>query len=88
MSELKSSGTRVEIDKTSETLGKRNRAGKTKKIPYLLVVGEKEKEANTVAVNFRDKKEQETMAIEKLTQLVQKEIGIQNQRRRRRFLWA
>ena len=75
MSELKSAGIRAEIDKSNETLGKKIRAGKTKKIPYLLVVGEKEKEAETVAVNFRDKKEQETMPIAKFAELIKKEIG-------------
>ena len=74
LSELKSAGIRAEIDKSNETLGKKIRAGKTKKIPYLLVVGEKEKEAETVAVNFRDKKEQETMSLAQFTQLVKKEI--------------
>jgi len=39
------------------------------------VVGEKEKEAGTVAVNFRDKKEQETMPVDNFTQLAQKEIA-------------
>ena len=62
------------MDKSNETLGKKIRAGKTKKIPYLLVVGEKEKEAETVAVNFRDKKEQETMPIKQFAELIQKEI--------------
>jgi len=71
---LKSAGVRAEMDKSNETLGKKIRAGKTKKIPYLLVVGEKEKEAETVAVNFRDKKEQETMPIKQFAELIQKEI--------------
>ena len=74
LSELKSVGIRVEIDKTSETLGKRIRAGKTQKIPYIIVVGEKEKEAGTVAVNFRGKQEQETMPVAQFAQLIQKEI--------------
>ena len=72
---LKNTGIRAEIDKTSETLGKRIRQGKTQKIPYLLVVGEKEKEANTVAVNFRDKKEQETMPIAQFAELIKKEVA-------------
>ena len=63
------------MDKSNETLGKKIRAGKTKKIPYLLVVGEKEKEVGTVAVNFRDKKEQETMSVAKFAVLIQKEIA-------------
>ena len=74
LNELKSVGIRVEIDKTSETLGKRIRAGKTQKIPYIIVVGEKEKEAGTVAVNFRGKQEQETMPVAQFAQLIQKEI--------------
>ena len=75
LAELKNAGIRAETDASSETLGKRIRAGKTQKIPYLLVVGEKEKEAGTVAVNFRDKKEQETMPIAQFAALVKKEIG-------------
>ena len=75
LTELKNAGVRAEMDESNETLGKKIRAGKTKKIPYLLVVGEKEKEAVTVAVNFRDKKEQETMSIDQFAELVKKEIG-------------
>ena len=56
LSELKNAGIRAEMDKTNETLGKKIRANKTKKIPYLLVVGEKEETENTISVNARDKK--------------------------------
>lgn len=73
--EFKNSGIRAEIDKTNETLGKKIRANKTKKIPYLLVVGEKEEKENTVSINARDKKEQETLTIEEFIKLIQKEIG-------------
>ncbi len=75
LAELKNAGIRAEIDKTNETLGKKIRANKTKKIPYLLVVGEKEKEENTVSVNARDKEKQETLSVEQFAQLVQKEIA-------------
>src|SRR3989344_1384473 len=75
LTELKDAGIRADIDKSNETLGKKIRAGKTQKIPYLLVVGEKEKEAETVAVNFRDKKEQETMPVDNFARLAQKEIA-------------
>ena len=74
LEELKNAGIRAEMDESNETLGKKIRSGKTKKIPYLLVVGEKEKEAGTVAVNFRDKKEQETVPIKQFAELIQKEI--------------
>ena len=75
LAELKNAGIRAEIDKTNETLGKKIRANKTKKIPYLLVVGEKEKEENTVSVNARDKKEQEILPLSKFTEKILKEIS-------------
>lgn len=75
LAELKSAGIRAEMDKTNETLGKKIRSNKTKKIPYLLVVGEKEKEAETVAVNFRDKEKQETLLVEQFVRLIQEEVG-------------
>ncbi len=48
--ELKKSGVRVEIDKRTESIGKKIRDAETQKIPYMLVVGDKEAEANKVAV--------------------------------------
>ena len=75
LAELKNTGIRAEIDKTNETLGKKIRANKTKKIPYLLVVGEKEEKENTVSVNARDKKEQEILLVEKFTEKILKEIA-------------
>lgn len=51
---LKSAGVRVEID-DSDTLGKRIRSGKVAKVPYLLVVGDQEKDAGTVTAEHREK---------------------------------
>lgn len=45
---------RVELDCTNESLGKRVRIAKTEKIPYILVLGEKEVEAGTVTAERRD----------------------------------
>lgn len=44
---------RAELDNANETLGKRIREAETKKIPYVLVVGDKEVENETVAVRKR-----------------------------------
>ena len=46
-------GLRVELDSRSDTLGYRIRDGELQKIPYLLVVGDREIEAGTVAVRAR-----------------------------------
>ncbi len=56
---LESEGYRVELDSRSDTLGYRIRDGELQKVPYLLVVGEREIEAGTVAVRARgaDKKQ-------------------------------
>jgi threonyl-tRNA synthetase len=56
---------RVEVDAENETVGKKIRNGELQKIPYLLVVGDKEISAGTVAVRERGKKEIETLELSK-----------------------
>jgi threonyl-tRNA synthetase len=51
---LRSFGVRAELHDESETLGKKIRNGKIQKIPYLLVVGDKEMETKTVTLESRD----------------------------------
>lgn len=51
---LKNSGVRVEIDE-NDSLGKRIRSGKVAKVPYLVVVGDAEKDAGTVTAEHREK---------------------------------
>ncbi|MEK6821067.1 MAG: His/Gly/Thr/Pro-type tRNA ligase C-terminal domain-containing protein [archaeon] len=51
---LKAAHIRVEIDDANESLGKKIRNAKTEKIPYLLVVGDKEIEDKTVSADSRD----------------------------------
>ena len=50
LAELKARNIRVELDENNETLGKKIRNAKMEKIPYLLVVGDKEMESKTVKV--------------------------------------
>ncbi len=51
---LKAENIRAEADDTNESLGKKIRNAKMEKIPYLLVVGDKEVEAKTISVESRD----------------------------------
>jgi len=51
--ELTAADIRVEINSDSETLGKKIRAAELQKIPYILVVGDKEIAAEAVAVRKR-----------------------------------
>jgi threonyl-tRNA synthetase len=60
---LKAAGIRAEVDDSNESLGKKIRAGKTEKIPYLLVVGEKETGSKTVSIESRDAGKQDTTSV-------------------------
>lgn len=46
---------RVELDDSAESLGKKIRTGEQEKVPYLLIIGEKEVNAKQVAVRQRGK---------------------------------
>lgn len=52
---LRNAGIRVELDQSGDSLGKKIRNAKTEKIPYTLVLGDKEVEAKTVTVENREK---------------------------------
>lgn len=71
---LKDAGIRAEADEANESLGKKIRAGKQEKIPYLLVVGDKEVEAKTVSVESRDKGKQDAMLVADFVKSVTSEI--------------
>jgi threonyl-tRNA synthetase len=53
LEKLKENDIRAEINKTNETLNKRIRNAELQKIPYILVVGEKEEKSGSVAVRTR-----------------------------------
>jgi threonyl-tRNA synthetase len=50
---LQAAGLRAELDDRSESVGKRIRDGEVQKVPYLLIVGDKEAEAGTVSLRAR-----------------------------------
>jgi len=50
---LKEKDIRVELDDSNESLGKRIRNAKMRKIPYMIVIGDKEKEAGVITVEGR-----------------------------------
>ena len=60
---LRTAHIRADLDNANESLGKKIRAGKTEKIPYLLIVGDKEVEAKTISVESRDHGKQETASL-------------------------
>lgn len=58
---MRAAGLRVEVPSPDDSLGKRIRAAELDKVPYTLVVGEKEVESGTVSVRNNRTGEQETL---------------------------
>ena len=67
-------GLRVEIDDRAEKIGFKIREAQLEKVPYMLVVGEKEVEANAVSVRSRDKGEMGSLSVDEFVAMVCKEV--------------
>jgi len=74
LAELKNIGIRAELDARNEKLGLKIREAQLQKIPYMLVIGDKEKENGTVALRRRNSQEQKIMALAEFISLAQEEI--------------
>ena len=72
--EMLMGGIRVSLDDSAETLGKRIRAGKVEKVPYLIVVGDEEVNAKTATLESRDKGKLGAFPISEIITRLQEEI--------------
>jgi threonyl-tRNA synthetase len=64
-------GLRAEVDDRNEKIGFKIREAQLQKVPYMLVVGDKEVEAGTVSVRHRKKADLGAMALEEALKMVQ-----------------
>lgn len=71
---LQKQGLRVESDLRGEKITYKIRDRSLQKIPYLIVVGDKEKESGTVAVRARGGKDLGVMSLQALTDLLRSDI--------------
>lgn len=71
---LKEHNIRVEVDSRNETLQSKIRDAQLEKVPYMLVVGDKEKVNKKVSVRERDKKELEVLEVEDFSTKILKKI--------------
>jgi threonyl-tRNA synthetase len=62
------------VDDRDEKIGRKIRDAEMKKIPYMLIVGEKEQEANSVSVRKHTEGDLGTFLVEEFANMVQKEI--------------
>ncbi len=68
-------GFRVEFDPRNEKVGYKIREAQTEKIPYMLVIGDKESETNTVAVRCRKEGDIGTMSVEAFAAIMQERVS-------------
>ena len=66
---------RVQIDTRSERMNLKIRNAQQQKVPYMLVVGDKEAEANAVAVRLRDETNLGAMPVEDLLERMRVEMS-------------
>jgi len=72
--ELKNHDIRVIIDDRNEKIGRKIRDNELKKIPYLLIVGEKEQEKSEVSVRKQGEGDAGSMKITNFAELLNKEV--------------
>ena len=75
LDELNAAGVRAEVDSRAEKIGYKIREAQMQKIPYMLVVGEKEQEADLVSVRSRFAGDEGQKNLETFIADIQKEIA-------------
>jgi len=71
---LITAGVRAEVNDRSESLGKQIREAELNKVPYMLVIGDKEKSAKTVAIRHLTRGDLGTKSVGQLIKLLRSEI--------------
>ncbi|MCI9016098.1 MAG: threonine--tRNA ligase [Clostridia bacterium] len=76
--DLEISGIRVEIDKRNEKIGYKIREAQLQKIPYMLIIGDREIEENVIGVRKRAQGDMGQMSVRKFTEKILEEINNYN----------
>jgi threonyl-tRNA synthetase len=71
---LRKAGVRVEIDDRSEKIGKKIRDTELMKVPYMLVIGEKEMNEGQLAIRRQGKGDMGTVALNSFIETIKEEI--------------
>jgi threonyl-tRNA synthetase len=72
--QLGKAGFRVEVDARNEKIGKKIREATLEKVPYMLVVGDRDMENGTVSVRHRTGEDLGAMSLEQFTAMLQAEV--------------
>ncbi len=71
---LNNADIRASIDDRNETIGKKIRENELKRVPFLLIVGEKEADNGTISVRVQGEGDKGAMKMEEFRELVENEI--------------
>ncbi|MFZ3068791.1 MAG: threonine--tRNA ligase [Microgenomates group bacterium] len=74
LKKLLEKGVRVELNRDADSLGKKIRNAESTKVPYMLIIGEKEAETKEVSVRQRGQNDLGTMTVDKFADRVIREI--------------
>lgn len=74
MAQLKTHGVRVEFDQRNEKLSRKILDAQVMKVPFMIVVGDKEAENNSVSVRLRDGQQINGLKVDKLIEMIIKQI--------------
>ncbi|MNL63750.1 Threonine--tRNA ligase [compost metagenome] len=70
MGSLKEHKVRVEFDRRNEKLNYKIREAQLQKIPYMIIVGDREAETRTVSLRLRDGSEHKGMTVDQVMNLI------------------
>ncbi len=71
---LDAQGFRVEVDGRNEKIGKKIREAQLEKVPYMLVVGDRDMEAGTVSVRHRAEGDLGAMSLDEFSEMLHKVV--------------
>ncbi len=72
--ELENMGMRVEVDDRNEKIGYKIREAQVQKIPYMVIIGDKDIENNTVSIRHRKDGDLGSMSLEQFKDMMREEI--------------
>ncbi|HEX7297440.1 MAG TPA: threonine--tRNA ligase [Solirubrobacteraceae bacterium] len=73
---LRQAGVRAEVDDRTESVGRKIRDAELRKVPYMLVVGDREAEEGTVAVRRHGQGDEGSVALDELVQRLGTELAV------------
>ena len=72
---LRAAGVRVELDAANETLNKRIRQAQMRKVPYMLIAGDREIEERQVSVRLRSGENLDPLSVDQAVELIQSKVS-------------